>query len=146
MMVGTGTASGNVASSNVDGIDATSGTYTITKNAVAGSSGNGIFLTSATMTVTKNSITGSAGAGIIFNSGTLTSLTANSIFGNGLAAGANHNCGIRNASGGSITATGNYWGASTGPGADPADATCGSPVTAIPAAGSEIKVLVPPIR
>jgi hypothetical protein len=55
-------------------------------------------------------------------------------------------CGIDNTSGATITATGNYWGAATGPGADPADTTCGDPVTATPAARAEIKVLVPPIR
>jgi len=72
--------------------------------------------------------------------------TANSIFGNGLAAGTDHNCGLRNSTGGTIGATGNYWGSSSGPGADPADAVCGDPVTTSPVAASEIKVLVAPLR
>jgi len=147
MVGGTGMATTNVASFNGTGMEMISGTYTITKNAVAGSRdpmGFGMFVESGD-TVTKNSITGGAGSGIGADSAP-TSLTKNSIFGNGLATGANHNCGINNTSGGTITATGNYWGTASGPGSDPADKTCGDPVTAMPAAETEIKVLVPPIR
>jgi len=147
MAGGSGTMSNNAVSSNGTGIEATGGTYRVTKNAVAGSSdpsGSGMSL-DAGDTVTKNSITGSGGAGIITTAAPAV-LTANSIFGNGLAAGAAHNCGLNNTSGATITATGNYWGAATGPGADPADATCGDPVTATPAAPAEVKVLVTPIR
>jgi hypothetical protein len=40
----------------------------------------------------------------------------NNIFANG--------CGLRNNGNNNLSATGNYWGASTGPGPDPADDVC----------------------
>lgn len=40
------------------------------------------------------------------------------------SAGNRGNCGVQNNTGTTIQATGNYWGAPTGPGPDPADASC----------------------
>jgi len=58
-------------------------------------------------------------------------LHGNNIFGNAVAtlsiAGlVEPNCGILNASGNSPQATDNFWGAVTGPGADPADTVGGA--------------------
>jgi len=55
----------------------------------------------------------------------------NNIFENGAAAHPDGglvdlNCGILNASGNRLEATENFWGAVTGPGADPADASGGA--------------------
>ncbi len=41
-------------------------------------------------------------------------------------AGNTSNCGVRNFSGASLNAAGNWWGSPTGPGPDPADAACDS--------------------
>ena len=78
----------------------------------------------------RNAIIGNRRAGIEFSSSTAApnhQIHLNSIFGNG-AEGmsdperpAPSNCGLLNASGGFVNAARNYWGASTGPGPDPAD-------------------------
>lgn len=43
---------------------------------------------------------------------TVTDITDNNIFGNG-------SCGLQNNTGALVTASGNFWGAATGPGSDP---------------------------
>lgn len=70
---------------------------------------------------TKNAAIGNRQQGLVLNSGSTPGvLTGNAFIGNGTFG----NCGISNNSGTTVTATGNYWGAPTGPGADPADQAC----------------------
>jgi len=58
------------------------------------------------------------------SSGTPGLIFGNTFAGNGTAFGSN--CGLTNNTGGAVTAAGNFWGAATGPGADPADQVCNS--------------------
>ena len=52
-------------------------------------------------------------------------VTANNFFGNGMAAFFGElNCGLLNIEADPVQAQGNYWGAATGPGDDPADRAC----------------------
>ncbi|MEP7243899.1 MAG: right-handed parallel beta-helix repeat-containing protein [Gammaproteobacteria bacterium] len=64
-----------------------------------------------------NTATGNAGTGVTIGFGKVD-VRADNIFGN---LGAGSGCGLINQSGRLIDATQNFWGASTGPGADPAD-------------------------
>jgi hypothetical protein len=69
-------------------------------------------------------------------------ITKNNIFANGAFAALN--CGIRANSGATVLAPDNYWGAPTGPGGDPADATCGAgSVTVTPFATKPFTVKAP---
>ena len=62
-------------------------------------------------------------------------------YGNGLAEAFQLNCGLRAGSGAVVEATNNFWGASSGPGADPADAVCATGnVTFEPFAPREFKL------
>ena len=95
----------------------------ITRNLAIDSVSSGFSLTDFA-SFTKNAAIGNRQEGLVLNSGgSLGVLTGNAFIGNGTAG----NCGIRNNSGTTVTATGNYWGAATGPGADPADQTCDGP-------------------
>ena len=110
---------GRVAVGNLHGfteisIDATSGT--LTGNSFVGNRDDGVQVNSAFFSVTKNNIFGNVGAG-------------------------GDNCGL-NAEFGTLTAPGNFFGAATGPGADPADDVCNGTITTTPLGTKEIKVKV----
>ena len=66
----------------------------------------------------SNSAIGNGRNGWGFNDNAAATLTQNNIYGNDPA----HNCGIQ--AGGVINAVNNFFGASTGPGSDPADDVC----------------------
>jgi hypothetical protein len=59
------------------------------------------------------------GIGVRLEGATTTATLAGNTF-----AGNRGNCGVQNNTGTTIQATGNYWRAPTGPGPDPADASC----------------------
>lgn len=81
------------------------------------------------LAVTKSSFVGNLEAAVHVLSGTL-SVTASNISGNGTDGS---NCGLDYVAG-TVTLTGNWWGAATGPGADPADLSCsGGPNDTAPA-------------
>jgi hypothetical protein len=93
---------------------------TFSGNEAVGNSMSGfLFDTSAVQpTLTGNVVVGNIGVGIGINgAGTIT---ANSIYGNDTVG----NCGISLTGSGTVTATRNFWGAASGPGADPADLSC----------------------
>lgn len=92
---------GNVASNNVTGFGIQGTEIQLLQNAVLGNKyfGISVEIPNADAIINKNNIYGNNGTSI-----------------NGLT-----NCGIRNASGNAIIATDNFWGMSSGPGADPAD-------------------------
>ena len=97
--------------------------------------------------LTDNSAVGNQAKGIsVVGSGSSATITKNNIFGNHGSCGPGDNIGLRNGSGGAINATNNFWGAATGPGADPADDICnagaGSSTTVAPFATKEFKVKV----
>jgi Periplasmic copper-binding protein (NosD) len=66
---------------------------------------------------------GSADTGIAIRFASTATIKSMNIFGNGLLG----NCGVHNQSGTTVNATFNFWGASGGPGADPADLACDDP-------------------
>jgi hypothetical protein len=82
-----------------------------------------------------NSAIGNLGSGVVPYTG-MRDFTRGNLFGNGVAPpgfNAPANCGAQYSSG-SPDLSGNFWGAPTGPGADPADRVCGpSPATGSPA-------------
>lgn len=78
--------------------------------------------------------------GGVFYSATSVPLRSSSVFGNGIPNASN--CGIgTNVSG--LAMPGNFWGAATGPGPDPADAQCAgsSDIALTPARKGEVRVL-----
>ena len=94
----------------------------LTRNLAIGNNSTGFNLADFTE-FTRNAAIGNVGAGVVLNSGSTPGLMQSNTFaGNGLALGAN--CGVQNNTGGTVIATGNFWGAPTGPGADPADQVC----------------------
>jgi hypothetical protein len=129
-------ATGNVASNNDNvgfrvsytGVDAT-----FSGNIAVGNGDKGIVLGTATtlsaMPIARRNVaTGNRRGGIFI--GGAVQVTESNIFGNGVIldgigpGGGTLNCGITYAASLTIPAENNFWGASTGPGADPADAAC----------------------
>ncbi|MBC8028417.1 MAG: right-handed parallel beta-helix repeat-containing protein [Steroidobacteraceae bacterium] len=89
---------------------------------------------SAGPTIARNTIIGNREVGLLVSAGPVAvKLRENNVYGNGIDPGYFANCGLANFTGMALIATNTYWGAATGPGADPADATCGNdPVSTIP--------------
>ena len=123
---GDGTVTGNVASANLEGFRInTTGQVQFTQNVASGNRTLGfssVVGAGGVLEIRRNSFLGNRGLGIsLFASPTGavtgTVITDNNIFGNG-------SCGLQNNTGALVTASGNFWGAATGPGSDPADAVC----------------------
>jgi hypothetical protein len=103
------------------------------RNNVAIENGYGFRPQGAVTDVTKNIASSNGAYGIYLYPGATVSgaVQRNTIVGNDVGT----NCGLYNDSGGALTATKNFWGAATGPGADPADLACsgvGSSTTTTP--------------
>jgi hypothetical protein len=116
---------GNVASGHSNsGFQVGMGTptnITMEKNISIGNAGLGFsFNPMLTLTLTGNSAIGNYGYGIQITGSAV--LEGNNIFGNDISG----NCGLTQGGSSLATATGNFWGAATGPGADPADNVCGN--------------------
>lgn len=110
-------------------------------NVANGNGAAGMLLQDNGGAVSKNALVGNRGPGLELTGSPAPTITKNSIFGNGTDGATN--CGIDNGTGATVDAPKNFWGAATGPGADPADATCGAnAVTTAPVATKEIKVKV----
>jgi hypothetical protein len=104
--------------------------HVLNRNAALGNKNAGVAVLGGTVTVSKNNIYGN------------NSVPTNAIFNN-------NNYGLINGSGGLITATNNFWGASSGPGLDPADVVCdfGSSSTVFsPFATEEFKIRQTPLK
>jgi len=93
-------------------------------------------LPSAGPVLYRNSLIGNTRFGIMVTSGppVRTVVKENNFYGNGVSSdGFGGNCGLANFTGETLNAVNSYWGASTGPGAEPADVACGNdPVTTTP--------------
>ena len=121
-----GTVTGNVASANLQGFSInTSGHVQFTQNVASGNRNQGlssVVSAGAVLEIRRSSFLGNRGPGILLFSsptGSVTgiNITHSNIFGNG-------SCGLQNNTGAVVRASGNFWGAATGPGSDPADAVC----------------------
>jgi parallel beta-helix repeat protein len=88
--------------------------------------------------ISRNSIIGNTRFGVMITSGPARiTLRENNFYGNGVSTDQfGVNCGLGNFTGETLSAANSYWGAATGPGAEPADVACGSPVTTTPFARS----------
>jgi hypothetical protein len=146
------TFTGNLARGNTDGIVLFSGGPHVLKgNVITANSGPGLVVggsVPAGSAIEKNAVIENFDDGIRIDAGAgSTTITNNSIFGNGASVGAN--CGLRNDSAAAIAATKNFWGAAGGPGANPADDICGlseGTVTFSPVLTKEVKVKLKPLR
>ena len=128
---GAGTVvTGNAASANGGGIsiDFADGAR-VTRNVVHANGlpsrpGSGVGISvrnSDAVKIERNSVVGNRSAGVsLVANGIATNVTKNNLFGNGSIFG---NCATNNGTA-PMTASGNYWGSATGPGADPADLAC----------------------
>ena len=132
---------GNVANNNGGGVYIGGNSYEIRNSSMMGNRGPGILINGRTggsfLLITGNSIIGNQGAGIyLLPDAQANFIQKNNIYGNlsagppgipgGPSVGSTLNCGIVNTGfviGGPETtlAIQNYWGSSSGPGADPAD-------------------------
>ncbi len=90
----------------------------------------------------RNTLVGDQRFGILVSAGPAvrTTVKENNFIGNALAIPPEFfgpNCGLANFTGETFNAVNSYWGAPTGPGADPADVACGNdPVKTTPFARS----------
>jgi hypothetical protein len=94
---------------------------------------------SAGPTLYRNSLIGNTRFGVTLMPGPVrTGVKENNFFGNGVSSDEfGKNCGLANFTGETLNAVNSYWGAVTGPGAEPADVACGNdPVTTSPFARS----------
>jgi parallel beta-helix repeat protein len=125
-------AVGNQASGSNTGIRLSGGSNNLLIANLASANNTGYQLQGGTgHSLIASSAQGNQFEGYYVSAGVTASITSGNIFGNDTTS----NCGIRNASGSSMTATHNFWGAATGPGADPADDVCngaGSATTTTP--------------
>jgi hypothetical protein len=135
-VIGTADVTENVASGNLQGFWLING-GSFMNNFASANRTIGIDISGASgLRVERNGILGNGGLGIRINA-TGISVTENNIFGN------LSQCGI-SSNAPSFIAPFNYWGASSGPGPDPADSTCvGDPanvLTVTPFATKPFKV------
>ena len=106
-----------MASANLEGFHIF-GQVQFTKNVASGNRSFGLFGSGSVLEIRRNSFLGNGGPGISLSGhSTVTDIIDNNIFGNG-------SCGLQNFTATLVTASGNFWGAATGPGSDPADAVC----------------------
>jgi hypothetical protein len=114
---------GNVAQRNgLMGFYVIESEIVLEKNLAVGNSGDGFGVAAAQADFQSVVSVGNGGAGLLVDSDGSARINGSTLMGNGRTASAN--CGVVNKSTGALNANGNYWGAATGPGADPADTGC----------------------
>jgi parallel beta helix pectate lyase-like protein len=116
---------GNAAGGNGDGFQIAGAGVVVDGNVASGNMASGflVFGVATSVTFTGNAARGNGAAGVELVAP--ATLAGNDFYGNGRDPAADAaNCGVRNSSGATIVATRNFWGAATGPGADPADEAC----------------------
>lgn len=121
-------AKGNAAMGNTAGF-AVNGADAVLDSNVSNGNYYGMSLGVTNLTMTRASVIDNTSYGIATGMGTSGSITGSNIVGNGTDIGT-PNCGVY-ADGSAVTMDGNWWGAASGPGSDPADAVCvpGAPVS-----------------
>jgi hypothetical protein len=112
----------------------------VINNIAIGTDYDGFTIRATWSVIKRNASVGNGGVGMRVFEAAASTITENNFFGNDTGG---DNCGMLNNSGSTITAINNYWGASTGPGADPADLACGAafgdPIIFAPFATKEFK-------
>ena len=142
------TLTGNAAAASGSGFLVHGTTHTLRGNVATGNIGFGFEVSAVKSpsgtTLTRNAARGNAEGGVLLVVD--ATVVNNNMYGNNEGTSATYsltNCGLVNDTGGAVTATNNFWGATTGPGANPADDVCnttGSTTTTAPVAASEITV------
>ncbi|MCC6850138.1 MAG: right-handed parallel beta-helix repeat-containing protein [Deltaproteobacteria bacterium] len=141
---------GNAALANGgSGFDLNACDRTVVVGALAHGNRRGIEVDGSDTVITKSSIVGNVGVGIdVQDGGRALVVSKTNVFGNNAAPDPiATNCGVTSLSGGPLALATVYWGAASGPGADPADELCllvphGGLVTAPPAT-KEMRVKPP---
>jgi parallel beta-helix repeat protein len=136
------TLTGNVAAGNGRaGFRVTGADHTLTGNVASGNRAEGFRVFDTGHVLTGNTAAGNDASGVRLEPAASAAFTRGNLSGNDLVA----NCGLRNESGGAIDARNTFWGAATGPGADPADDVCnvGSTTTVAPFATKPIPLKGP---
>lgn len=112
-------AIGNTASANLIGFQV-AGEHLVLKNNIASGNTDGFFIDAPDLTFLRNAAIGNQSAGLYVGPFVIrgtSRIHKNNIFGNDV----DNNCGLINQYGNTVDATNNFWGAASGPGADPAD-------------------------
>jgi len=136
---------GNAAGANGDGFSIDGDGHEVKGNVASGNLSFGFNVTggaAGTTALTRNAARGNLEGGVLL--GAAASVTGNDLYGNndGVNTFGFTNCGLVNDTGAAVSATGNFWGAAAGPGANPADVACttGGATTVAPFAAAEIPV------
>ncbi|HTO06264.1 MAG TPA: hypothetical protein VMR86_04330 [Myxococcota bacterium] len=143
-------ASGDSAEKNAHtGFIVINGGAEIEKSASIGNAVNGFEASNALMDLHSVVASGNGSYGIEYDDASSDGrVDGSTIVGNALVN--KTNCGLENLTNHQIDATGNYWGTSLGPGADPGDAACsdglGSSVSVTPFKKTELKISLKPLR
>jgi hypothetical protein len=116
--VASGNGSGFLVSVNGLLVPATGITFT-NDIAVGNGAGFNIF---GTAVLTSDSAIDNWEVGVVLRAGAAATISNSNVFGNATLQPSN--CGLQNFSGAATVVSKTYWGAATGPGADPADAIC----------------------
>ena len=97
--------------------------FTLIGNVAVGSTAQGIGISGGSdhVLIGNTSIQNGSSGIILSGVGTGVTVTGGNLYGNG-----NTNCGLENSGASAVTTSDIYWGAASGPGADPADAVCGN--------------------
>jgi parallel beta-helix repeat protein len=118
---------GNAALGNGEfGFDLNSGDRTLLTGNLANSNRNGVHVEGSDTVLTRNSIVGNLGVGVVVEAGgtPLTIAESNLVGNNASPDPAVTNCAVTSLAPGPLSVATNFWGAATGPGADPADELC----------------------
>ena len=138
--IGVGTSPAAIQGFGVSGTD-----HELTGN-IATDNFNGFTIDGSNNHLSGNAAIANGGPGVLVIGDTGLSFVRGSIYGNGSRdTGGIPGCGILSFAPGAVDATGNFWGAATGPGTDPADRVCAvtGSVTTAPFATREIRVRAP---
>ena len=156
------TLTGNLASGNVVGFAFEGSGHHLTGNVASANSAYGFSFVGSGHLLSSNVASANDQVGVFAQAGSGHVFSGNAVHGNGVGTAwggtgtlsknnlyGNVNCGMNNQSGSAIDARNNFWGAATGPGADPADNVCnfgaGSSTTTAPFSTKESPVKSRPL-
>jgi Periplasmic copper-binding protein (NosD) len=116
----------NVASGNPTGFALGGNGYLLRDNIASGNQAQGFALALSDHRLIRNAAIGNGQSGVRVAGSSRGNLTLRNLnlYGNGISFGSETNCGLTNISGSRVTASDVFFGAASGPGADPADQLC----------------------